>query len=297
MMSIWKKLFGSKSPLGQKKPGLSTGVREGNDDRAEAEHLVSELIRRGKDITVIRSYGSSEGQRVGASGFVRPPEQGDVDARAQAIGKRLQVIGGQSLMLEAHQRVTRELGIEAGRELSVCWNGVGYWTLGGEAPQKVTQATKSENLRALEERLGIDPDFARVTVQSDGENLLHWTPQLTAEERRAATTAAVALSAGSPRASIGSMQGPTAKKPQEGNPTKGEEECYICKRYSSDKRRYSPREITSTEPEYRGGSQEHFIKVAALFGVADGIVKFDNPKGASDTPLWWICSNCKRNFF
>jgi hypothetical protein len=292
-MSILKKLFGSKSFPGQERPRTSIGDRERKD---EAEHLVGELIRIGKDVSVIRSYGSSESQRVGASGFVRPPEQGNVDARARAIGKRLQVIGGQSLMLEAHQRVTNELGIEAGRELAVCWNGVGTWTHKGEPSQGVQQTTKSENLRALEERLGIDPDFARATAQSDGENLLHWTPQLTAEERRAATTAAVALSAGFQRASIGIMQGPQAKKPQEGNPAKGGEECYICKGHTLE-RRYSPREITSKEPEFRGGSREHFIKVAALFGVADGIVKFDNPKGASDTPLWWICSNCRRNFF
>jgi hypothetical protein len=214
-MNILKRLFGSKPSLGREKPKASTDDREERNE-AEVERLVGELIRIGKDVSAIRSYGSSERQKVGASGFVRPPEQGRVDERARAIGKRLYMIGGQDLMLKAHQQVTNELGPEIGRELSVCWNGVGYWTHKAEHLQRPKEAARSENLRALEERLASDPEFARVTAQRNGENLLRWTPQLTTEERRAATAIAAALFA-SARVSGGGAQEFPVTQSQEGS--------------------------------------------------------------------------------
>src|ERR1044071_625027 len=189
-LSIWKRLFGSTPPLDREKPSGSPSDREGGNERAEVERLLEELIRIGKDVSSILSYRTGERQKLGASGFVRPPEQGKVDARARAIGKRLQIIGGQDLMVEAYERVTNELGQEAGRELSACWQGVGYWAQNSEHPREEVQPAKSLHLHALQERLVSDRDFARVTVLRNGDNLLYWTPQLTVEERRAATATA-----------------------------------------------------------------------------------------------------------
>ena len=131
-LSIWKRLFGSTPPLDRKKPRDSPSDREGGNEKAEVERLMEELIRIGKDVSIILSYRTGERQKLGASGFVRPPEQGKVDARARAIGKRLQVIGGHGLMVKAYERVKNELGQEAGRELSACWQGVGYWAQNSE---------------------------------------------------------------------------------------------------------------------------------------------------------------------
>lgn len=157
----------------------------------EFEMLVEELSRIGRDVRVIR-YPGGRKEQVGASGFLRSGDGGEVNERAGVIGRRLAVIGGHDLMLRAHRELQSILGAEVAHELSEAWQGIGYWGRHDQTYQRPLPVpkAKSQNLRALEERLSCDLSFAKVTVQRDGANLNHWIPPLSKEEIRAAVEAA-----------------------------------------------------------------------------------------------------------
>ena len=67
------------------------------------------------------------------NGYVAPPGTQDFDARgshqeAREIGRTLDRLGGKAAMLQAHERVARELRDERrALELWLCWAGIGEW--------------------------------------------------------------------------------------------------------------------------------------------------------------------------
>jgi hypothetical protein len=74
--------------------------------------LIEELIR----------IGAKQPDGQSTSRFLNPARE-----RAREIGEELHRLGGMKAMLAAHEVVRRTLRGASGRELEVCWNGIGEW--------------------------------------------------------------------------------------------------------------------------------------------------------------------------
>jgi hypothetical protein len=74
--------------------------------------------------------------------------------------------------------------------------------------------------------------------------------------------------------------------------------CEICEKDFLEPRgkQLSPRQLSLMKPK-NNGNMTTLIKSASLMGIASGIVQFNNPPGSSDTPMWWVCSDCLSNCF
>jgi hypothetical protein len=74
--------------------------------------------------------------------------------------------------------------------------------------------------------------------------------------------------------------------------------CDVCEKDFLETRgkQLSPRQLSLMKPK-NNGNMTTLIKAASLTGIAVGIVQFNNPPGASDKPMWWVCSDCLSNFF
>lgn len=100
-MSFWKDLIlGAPCPASHKK---------------EADHLLNELLHIGKMDDFLSE---------------RPGQSFNMQCRhvrAREIGKRLDEIGGISLMEYAYRRVKQKLGANLGEHLDFAWRGVGSW--------------------------------------------------------------------------------------------------------------------------------------------------------------------------
>jgi hypothetical protein len=117
---------------------------------AECQAHVQDLLRIGKDISIIRAPGKKK-WNVANSGFLRPGagygrpgESGEVlqpDEGTRAIGKRLNVMGSLDMMLKAHAQICHELGPTIGEELSLAWDAVGHWKHGPPSPCVGSAAT------------------------------------------------------------------------------------------------------------------------------------------------------------
>lgn len=81
----------------------------------EVNQLISELISIGtKDDYLSEAPGS-------------PFNYQCRHVRARDIGKRLDEIGGQPLMIYAHDRVKKKLGLKLVSHLEYCWADIGEW--------------------------------------------------------------------------------------------------------------------------------------------------------------------------
>jgi hypothetical protein len=71
------------------------------------------------------------------------------------------------------------------------------------------------------------------------------------------------------------------------------QKCEICGASfaDSDGKRLSPRDFSRLEPKVADTT------AVTLHSMASSIIMFNNPPGAADSPMWWICSNCLSRCF
>ena len=89
--------------------------------------------------------------------------------------------------------------------------------------------------------------------------------------------------------------------PKQGTPEQGttvSHKCEICEKDFLETRgkQLTPRELSLMKPK-NSGNMTALLNAASLNGIAVSIVQFDNPPGASDKPMWWVCSDCLSNCF
>jgi hypothetical protein len=84
--------------------------------RSEVERLLTELTQIGKMEDFLSEHPGG--------GFTAQCR----NVRAIQIGKRLDEIGGLSLMEFARRRIRRNLGVQLTSHLDYCWEGIGKWS-------------------------------------------------------------------------------------------------------------------------------------------------------------------------
>ena len=64
--------------------------------------------------------------------------------------------------------------------------------------------------------------------------------------------------------------------------------CELCEKECSynEGRKFSPRDLQGMEPKVADTS------AVTLQSVASSIIMFNNPPGAANQPMWWICHQC-----
>lgn len=70
-------------------------------------------------------------------------------------------------------------------------------------------------------------------------------------------------------------------------------ECNICGKEfpDSEGQSLSPRDFSKLEPRVAD------TKAVTLHSMASSIIMFNNPLGAADTPMWWVCTDCMSRCF
>ncbi len=72
-------------------------------------------------------------------------------------------------------------------------------------------------------------------------------------------------------------------------------DCGICEKSfdssSSKIRQWTPRELSARAPIVRD------MNVAAMYAMAVSVIRFNNPPGAADQPVEWICASCMKRCF
>jgi len=64
--------------------------------------------------------------------------------------------------------------------------------------------------------------------------------------------------------------------------------CEICEKECADNqgRQYSPSDLNAMEPKVADQ------KAVVIQSMATSIIMFNNPPGAANQPMWWICQQC-----
>lgn len=102
-MGFWQDLFGGGGP------------RLGKSEKMEADRLIEELIKIGKQDDYLS-------ERPGAPFNIQCRH-----VRARQIGTRLNELGGLELMQLAHRRVKKKLGATLSSHLEYAWDEIGQW--------------------------------------------------------------------------------------------------------------------------------------------------------------------------